>query len=66
MTPSLWRKVEVIAEDETRVWTAGIDYVAGDVLAYPDKESATYECLTSHTSQADWEPPNAPSLWRMN
>lgn len=66
LVPSLWRKVEVIPEDAVRVWAAGIDYVVGDVLAYPDKDSPQYECLTGHISQAGWEPPNAPSLWRLH
>lgn len=64
LTPSLWRKVGATAEGEARVWEAGVDYVAGDVLAYPDKNSMLYECLTAHTSQEGWEPPNAPALWQ--
>lgn len=64
LTPSLWRKVEIIPEDAVRVWAAGIDYVTGDVIAYPDKDSPLYECQTGHTSQDGWEPPNAPALWK--
>ena len=26
--------------------------------------SATYECVQAHTSQPEWTPPNAPTLWR--
>ena len=63
LTPSLWRKVGATAEGEARVWEAGVDYAAGDVLAYPDKNSMLYECLTAHTSQEGWEPPNVPALW---
>ena len=29
-TPALWRKVEVIHEDEVRVWQTGVDYIVGD------------------------------------
>lgn len=65
LTPALWRKVEVVSEDAVRVWQAGVDYVTGDVLAYPDADSPQYECLTAHTSQEGWEPPNVPALWKM-
>ena len=64
LAPALWRKVEVISEDEVRVWQPGVDYVAGDVLAYPDADSPQYECLTAHTSQEGWEPPSVPALWK--
>ncbi len=39
LTPSLWRKVEVISEDAVRVWAAGIDYIVSDEVAYPDENS---------------------------
>lgn len=65
LVPALWRKVEVIHEDEVRVWQAGMDYAAGDVLAYPDAESVRYECLQGHTSLVGWEPPNVPALWKV-
>ena len=32
-TPALWRKVEVIHEDEVRVWQTGVDYIVGDEVA---------------------------------
>ena len=64
LVPALWRKVEIISEGAVRVWRAGVDYTAGDVLAYPDADSQQYECLTGHTSQEGWEPPNVPALWR--
>lgn len=64
LAPALWHKVEVISEDEVRVWQPGVDYVAGDVLAYPDADSTQYECLTAHTSQEGWEPPSVPALWK--
>lgn len=64
LTPALWRKVEIIVENETRVWAAGIEYAVGDVVAYPDVEATTYECLQAHTSQVGWEPPNVAVLWK--
>lgn len=64
LTPSLWRKVEVIPEDAVRVWAAGIDYIVGDEVAYPDENSPLYECLQAHTSQNGWEPPLVPALWK--
>lgn len=63
MVPSLWHRVEIIHEGAVRVWSAGISYAIGDVLAYPDKHSPQYECLQAHTSQTGWEPPNTPALW---
>ncbi len=64
LTPSLWRKVEVIPEDAVRVWAAGIDYIVGDEVAYPDENSLLYECQQAHTSQEGWEPPLLPALWK--
>lgn len=64
LVPTLWRKVEIIHEDEARVWQAGVDYAVGDEVAYPDKDSPLYECVTVHTSQEGWEPPSAPALWK--
>ena len=63
LTPALWHRVEIIAEDEVRVWAAGIDYIVGDVVAYPDAEGELYSCLQAHTSQEGWEPPAVPGLW---
>ena len=37
-----------------------IGYVAGDRVQYNGK---LYKCLQGHTSQADWAPEAAPSLW---
>ncbi len=65
LTPALWRKVEVIPEEGMRVWEEGIDYVVGDVLAYPDEDSYQYECIQAHTSRMGWEPENTPALWRV-
>ena len=62
-TPALWHRVEVVAEGTVRVWAAGIDYVAGDEVAYPDAEDELYVCQQAHTSQAGWEPPGVPALW---
>lgn len=59
----LWRKVEIISEDAVRVWTAGIDYIIGDEVAYPDENGAMYTCQQDHTSQTGWEPPAVPALW---
>lgn len=64
LAPALWRKVEVIAEIETRVWTAGLAYIVGDVVAYPDAASEQYECIQAHTSQEGWNPPALPALWK--
>ena len=41
-------------------WLAGVDYSAGDRIAYNDM---LYRVEQSHTSQAGWEPGNAPALF---
>lgn len=62
-TPALWHKVEIVAANEMRVWTAAIEYAVGDVVAYPDATSQKYKCLQAHTALSGWEPPNVPALW---
>ncbi|MFP8902973.1 dioxygenase family protein [Streptomyces atacamensis] len=42
-------------------WRAGAGYRAGDRVEYG---GASYTCLQAHLSQAGWEPPNTPALWR--
>lgn len=64
LTPALWQKVELVTEDAVRVWEAGIAYVVGDEVAYPDADGMLYTCQQAHTAQAGWEPPNAPALWK--
>ena len=61
---SLWHKVEIVHEDEVRVWQAGVNYAAGDEVAYPDANGTLYACLPGHTALAGWEPPNVPALWK--
>ena len=62
--PALWHKVEIVHEDEVRVWQAGVNYAAGDEVTYPDTNGTLYACLQSHTALAGWEPPNVPALWK--
>lgn len=38
----------------------GHPYSAGDRISYDD---ALFTCLQAHTSQSDWTPTAAPSLW---
>ena len=49
---------------EGRVWQAGVNYAAGDDVAYPDANGTLYACLQGHTALAGWEPPNVPALWK--
>ena len=62
--PALWRKVEIIHEDTKRIWQSGVDYALGDSVFYPDENGTEYACITAHTSQTGWEPPNTPALWQ--
>jgi hypothetical protein len=41
-------------------WQAGIAYATNDEVRYGD---IVYRCITGHTSQVGWEPPNVPALW---
>lgn len=41
-------------------WRSGKDYEVGYRVRYDD---ILYKCLTVHTSQVDWTPDAAPSLW---
>lgn len=63
--------IEVAAEsfdDETALeypelvqpWQPGADYTADQRVNY---NGTLYKCLQAHTSQADWSPNAAPSLW---
>ena len=52
LVPALWRKVEILSEDAVRIWAAGIDYIVGDEVAYPDENGTRYTCQQAHTAQA--------------
>ena len=41
-------------------WKAGVDYVTGDIRK---RNGNLYRCLQDHTSQEDWTPEAAVSLW---
>lgn len=49
------------AEDVIDGWSANMAYYVGDAVMYEEQQ---YECIQSHTSQAGWEPPNVPALWK--
>lgn len=41
-------------------WTTGVAYTAAFKVQYGDR---LYKCVQAHTSQADWSPTAAASLW---
>lgn len=41
-------------------WAVDFSYITGTRVSY---EGFVYKCLQGHTSQADWAPDAAPSLW---
>ena len=41
-------------------WAYPVGYTKGNIRRY---NGALYRCLSDHTSQADWTPDAAPSLW---
>jgi hypothetical protein len=61
-TPALWVvKQPDPVEGETLPWVAGEAVKTGDKRMF---EGIVYECITEHTTQAGWTPPNTPSLWK--
>lgn len=58
-TQSLFRRVQ---QEGSTEWQPDTDYATGAECAY---EGSAYTCLQGHTSQAGWEPPNVPSLWKL-
>ena len=58
-TQSLYRRVQ---PEESTEWQPDTDYATGAECTY---EGSAYTCLQGHTSQAGWEPPNVPSLWKL-
>jgi hypothetical protein len=42
-------------------WVAGEAVIVGTRRTYDGK---TWEALQAHQTQADWQPPNVPALWR--
>lgn len=58
-TQSLFRRAQPEGSTE---WQPDTDYATGAECTY---EGSAYTCLQGHTSQAGWEPPNVPSLWKL-
>ena len=42
-------------------WAYPVNYTVGQIRRYTDGK--LYKCLQAHTSQADWTPDTAVSLW---
>ena len=54
---------DVTAAEHTSLfapWAASVAYKVGDIREY---EGNLYRCVQAHTSQADWTPDKAASLW---
>lgn len=41
-------------------WATSVAYKQGDIRSY---NGLLYRCVQAHSSQENWEPPNAASLW---
>lgn len=41
-------------------WLNSVNYAVDDRVVY---DGTLYKCLTAHTSQTTWIPPDSPSLW---
>ncbi len=59
--PSLTDEQAEIVPNAWPGWKAGVAYEVDDRVA--DHSKVLYRCVQAHTSQADWEPSKAPSLW---
>jgi hypothetical protein len=44
-------------------WAVGVAYKVNDQVIYVPN-GFTYKCLQAHTSQAGWNPPAVPALWK--
>lgn len=54
---------EVTAGEHAEIfseWVSGVSYAVGNIRRYNGK---LYKCILEHTSQADWTPDAAVSLW---
>lgn len=61
MAPSLSADVAQKSAELFPAWDAnGHDYTNGERIKY---DGVLYQCLQGHTSQADWSPTAAHSLW---
>lgn len=47
--------------DVFALWEVGVAYAIGNIRRYTDGK--LYKCIQAHTSQADWTPDTAVSLW---
>lgn len=60
---------EITASEHTDMflpWQENHSYNIGDLRAYTvETETKLYKCLQAHTSQADWTPDTATSLWKV-
>lgn len=64
----LIESLAIALDDETALtgvelfpaWAVGKAYAVNDRTQY---NSTLYKCVQAHTSQADWTPTDAPSLW---
>lgn len=55
--------VEIWVMDLYELWEIGKAYEQTDIVRYLDYP---YECIQSHTSQADWTPDVVPALWALD
>lgn len=44
-------------------WRPGLDVAVGDLMRH---DGTVVECVQAHTTQADWDPLSATSLWKVH
>lgn len=59
---SLYNRVQIEKPGQILPWIAGEAVVTGDKRSYND---VVYECISGHTTQTAWQPPNVPALWKI-
>ena len=60
--PQGWQQIDP-PPTAAPAWAVGVAYKGGTSGSVVSRLGKTYRCITTHTSQADWSPEVAVSLW---
>lgn len=55
-----WEDLTTVVEQGA--WAPNMTVIVGQAVSY---EGKTYAAIQAHTTQAGWEPPAVPALWRL-
>lgn len=63
-TLAIYERIQLPPEEgEILPWVPGESVAVGDLREF---EVIVYEVIQTHTTQAGWEPPSAPALWKVH